>query len=96
MALALGRLKQEDHSEFEASLDCILRFCLMKTKKEEKEKKRRMERRKRRWERRKRRRERRKEEGEEGEEGEEKLSFFTLGLGRVLSKTQCKQNISKI
>lgn len=41
VVLARGRLKQEDHYEFEASLDCILRFRLMKkkTRRKRKEKK---------------------------------------------------------
>lgn len=39
VVLVLGRLTQENHSEFEASLDCILRFYLMKNKTRRRKKK---------------------------------------------------------
>lgn len=75
MVLARGRLKQEDHYEFEASLDCILRFRLMKKKTRKRKKKRR----------------KRNKMGGRREERRKKMSrerrhyiFITLGLRRLL------------
>lgn len=88
MALALRRLKEEAHSDFEARLDCILRSCPRTTKQEVKREEEGEE---------------REEEGEEKEEegkgrrrGRGEVTFLDLGLRRVLNKTQYKQNISKI